>query len=132
MTISDAAATLGVTVRTIQRRIKQEKMRVREENGVRLVCVNQRHDGDMIDVQQLLDEKDARISDILKQNDDLRQDVAELHQLLAIAQENVNRVTEQNQLLLEDLRPKLRWYHRLFSRNKRSWKPSYQKVYDFS
>ena len=30
--------------------------------------------------------------------------IAELHQLLAIAQKNIDRVTEQNQLLLEDMR----------------------------
>ena len=118
MTISDAAATLGVTVRTIQRRVVQGKMQAREENGVRLVCVSLRQDGDMIDVQQLLDEKDARISDLLTQNDDLRHQVAELHQLLAISQKNINQITQQNQLLLEDLRPKQRWYHRLLIWNK--------------
>ena len=67
----------------------------------------------MIDGQQLLDEKDARISDLLTQNDDMRQQINELHQLLAIAQKNVDRVTEQNRFLLEDLRPKQHWYHRL-------------------
>jgi len=124
MTINDAAETLGVTVRTIQRRMQQGKMQAREENGVRLVCVRLRQGGDMVDVQQLIDEKDARISDLLKQNDDLRHQVAELHQLLAIFQKNINQITEQNQLLLEDLRPKQRWYHRLFWWNN---KPEYQQ-----
>lgn len=127
MTINDAATTLGVTVRTVQRRVQQGKMRAREENGVRLVCVSLRHDGDMVDVQQLIDEKNGRISDLLKQNDDLRHQVAELHQLLAIAQRNIDRVSEQNQFLLEDLRPKRRWYHRLFGWNNDVWKPDYQQ-----
>jgi hypothetical protein len=30
--------------------------------------------------------------------------IAELHQLLAIAQKNINSLTEQNQLVLEDMR----------------------------
>ena len=127
MTINDAAETLGVTVRTIQRRIQQGKMQFREENEVRLVCVSMRQDGDMIDAQQLLDEKDARISDLLTQNDDLRHQVSELHQLLAISQKNINLITEQNQLLLEDLRPKQRWYHRLFGWNNKVWKSEYQQ-----
>jgi vacuolar-type H+-ATPase subunit I/STV1 len=118
MTINDAAETLGVTVRTIQRRIQQDKMQSREDNGVRLVCVSLRQEGDTVDVQQLIDEKDARISDLLTQNDDLRSQVAELHQLLAISQKNINQITEQNHLLLEDLRPKQRWYHRLLTWNK--------------
>jgi excisionase family DNA binding protein len=121
MTINDAAETLGVTVRTIQRRVQQGKMQAREENGMRLVCVSLRRDDDMVDAQQLLDEKDARISDLLKQNDDLRHQVSELHQLLAISQKNINQISEQNQLLLEDLRPKQRWYHRLLIWNKRAY-----------
>lgn len=127
MTINDAATTLGVTVRTVQRRVQRGKMRAREENGVRLVCVSLRHDGDMVDIQQLIDEKNARISDLLKQNDDLRHQVVELHQLLAIAQRNIDRATEQNQFLLEDLRPKRRWYHRLFWWNNGVWMPDYQQ-----
>ena len=115
MTINDAAETLGVTVRTIQRRVQQGKMRVREENGQRLVGVELRQDDDYLYAQQLLDEKDARISDLLKQNDDLRQQITELHQLVAIAQKTADRLAEHNQLLLEDMRPKKRWYHLLFA-----------------
>ena len=120
MTIPDAAETLGVTPRTIQRRIKAGKMETRTENGQRLVCVELRPPNDdetTVSVQMLLDEKDSRISELSKQNDDLRQRVAELNQLLALAQEGVLRLTEQNQLLLEDLRPKRRWYHRLLTWN---------------
>ena len=92
-------------------------MQARTENGQRLVCVNLRQDSDTIEIQQLLDEKDARISDLMKINDDLRQRVVELNQLLAIAQESTLRLTEQNQLLLEDLRPKRRWYRKIFAWN---------------
>jgi hypothetical protein len=47
--------------RTIHRRVQQGKMQAREANGVRLVCVNLRQDDDMVDPQQLWDEKHTGI-----------------------------------------------------------------------
>lgn len=54
----------------------------------------------------LLAEKDARIQQLEEQVD-------RLTQLLAMTQKTASELTGQNQLLLEDLRPKRRWYHRL-------------------
>lgn len=96
--------------RTIRRYVAEGKLKSRLENGRRLVYVN-RHDNGMspdtlIHFDLLLAEKDARIQQLEEQVD-------RLTQLLAMAQKTTNGLTEQNQLLLEDLRPKRRWYHRL-------------------
>jgi predicted site-specific integrase-resolvase len=61
--------------------------------------------------------KDEQIKQMQSQIDDYREQISELHQLLAVAQKNVDHLTEQNQLLLEDLRPKRRWWNRLFAWN---------------
>lgn len=71
-------------------------------------------------LQNELEEKNKQLCEKDKQ-------IEQIHQLLAIAQRNVDRITEQNQLLLEDLRPKRRWYHRLFWWNNEVWKADYQQ-----
>ncbi|MBC8522165.1 MAG: helix-turn-helix domain-containing protein [Methanomicrobia archaeon] len=86
-------------------------------------------------LKQLLSEKDARIEQQQHEIEYLRNDLAETHQrtdqiiqqmqadfestkersdtIILQLTRQLDALTEQNQLLLEDLRPKQRWYHRL-------------------
>ena len=86
-------------------------------------------------LKQLLSENDARIEQQQNEIEYLRNELSEvhqrtdqiIHQMQADAESTKERsdtiilqltrqleaITEQNQLLLEDLRPKQRWYHRL-------------------
>ena len=110
VTVKEAVGILGMSERTIRRYVAEGKLLSRLEDGRRLVCVN-RHDNGMppdilTNFDLLLQEKDARIQQLEEQVD-------RLTQLLAMAQKTADGLTEQNQLLLEDLRPKQRWYHRL-------------------
>lgn len=134
VTIKEAIDYLGMSERTIRRHVAEGKITSRLENGRRLLYVgnhvknanghddsanehangNQfsQHADDMptMPLDLLLQEKDARIQQLEEQ-------VERLSQLLAMAQKTADRLAEQNQLLLEDKRPKRRWYHRLFAWN---------------
>ncbi len=106
VTVREAIDMLGMSEQTIHRYVAKGKLKSILENGCRLVYVKQ-HDNDMLpDTFLLFKEKDARIQQLEEQID-------RLMQLLALSQKNTAGLTEQNQLLLEDLRPKQRWYHRL-------------------
>jgi len=110
VTIKEAVGILGMSERTIRRYVAEGKLKSRLENGRRLVYVKQHDNGMSPDIptnfELLFKEKDARIQQLEEQVD-------RLMQLLAMAQKTTSELTEQNQLLLEDLRPKPRWYHRL-------------------
>lgn len=128
VTVKEAAVALGVSERTLQRHIAVGKVKSKLENGRRLVYVN---DNDIeattdvpVDVQQLLNEKDAHIEQLKSEIEHLRQVLAETQRQLEESSSRsdtiilqltrqLDSLTEQNQLLLEDKRPKQRWYHRL-------------------
>ena len=110
VTIKEAVGILGMSERSIRRYVAEGKLKSRLENGRRFVYVKQ-HDNSMppdipANFELLLQEKDARIQQLEEQID-------RLTQLLGMAQKTASELTNQNQLLLEDLRPKRRWYHRL-------------------
>ncbi len=110
VTVREAINILGMSEQTIHRYVAKGKLKSILENGCRLVYVKQ-HDNNMLpdiptNFDLLFKEKDARIQQLEEQVD-------RLMQLLALSQKNAAGITEQNQLLLEDLRPKQRWYHRL-------------------
>jgi excisionase family DNA binding protein len=115
VTVKEAADILGTTERTIYRQMKAGKIASRLDNDRRLVAINchdvvltpeARHAEQIEHLKELLSEKDARIEQLENQ-------IEHLTQLFAMSQKNISQLTEQNQLLLEDLRPKRRWYHRL-------------------
>ncbi len=123
-TVKEAVGILGMSERTIRRYVAEGKLLSRLENGRRLVYVKGHDNGMPPDTPNnfdlLFQEQAARIQQLQEQVEQLKEQlsekdeqISELHQLLAISQKNVDRVTEQNQLLLEDLHPKQRWYHRL-------------------
>ena len=62
-----------------------------------------------VDMQTLLDEKDARIQQFESQ-------IEKLTSLVAMAQQNVSAVTEQNTLMLEDHRKKVPFWKRILGR----------------
>ena len=111
MSIDDAVAQLGVSKRTIYRRIQAEEIQSREVNGQREVCVTINDTPSQIDnelVTQLRDEIDY-----------LRQQNDHLTQVLALAQKNISALTEQLQnkdLLLEDMRQRQNLWQRVKAR----------------
>lgn len=115
LSVKEYAQKYGVSIETVRRRIRQEKLQA-EFDGHQYRIHDNSQQSTTSSPQHLID----RISDLQSQLektyaqiDDYRKQIAELHQLLGIAQTNINQLTDKNQLLLEDLRPKRRWYHRL-------------------
>lgn len=125
VTISEAAHHLGITERAVRYRIDKGTLESKLDGDRRLVLVEISSEISSEEfLKQLVEEKDSRLELLEQQLSEKDNQIAELHQLLAITQKNINQITEQNQLLLEDLRPKQRWYHRLFGWNN---KPEYQQ-----
>ena len=115
MTIKEAVQFTGKSEKTIRNYIKEGKLVSRKINGkydikeseLKRVFGNGKFNGNLPElitiIQKQLEEKEHQLQEKDTQ-------IAELHQLLAIAQKNINQITEQNQLLLEDMRkPKPLW-----------------------
>jgi excisionase family DNA binding protein len=120
ISVKEYAQKHGVSVETVRRRIRQGKLQT-EFDGHQYRIYDNPQQSATSSPQHLI-EKTSNLQVQLEtahaQINDYREQIAELHQLLAISQKNINQITEQNQLLLEDLRPKRRWYHRLLLWNK--------------
>ena len=121
VTIQEAVDRLGMSERTLRRHIANKKIKSCLDNGRRLVCVteddNEVSDDMSVDMQQILDEKDSRIEQLVKQNEQLEIQVDRLTQLLAMAHKSIQQLTDQNQLLLEDHRQKLSWWRKMLPNN---------------
>ena len=129
LSVKEYAQKHGVSVETVRRHIRQGKLQA-EFDGHQYHIHDNPQQSTTSSPQHLIEkvaDLQAQLEAAYAHINDYREQISELHQLLAIAQENVNRVTKQNQLLLEDLRPKRRWYHRLLLWNNKSWKPDYQQ-----
>ena len=114
VTISEAAHYLGITERAVRYRIDKGNLESKIDGEKRLVLVEISSENSSEELlKELVQEKDSQIEQLKGQLSEKDDQISELHQLLAIAQKNIQSVTEQNQLLLEDLRPKQRWYHRM-------------------
>jgi len=127
VTVQEYAEIKGVSDRTVYRWIKSGDVDVKEIDAKLHVKVDKQDDS-IID-------KDVIIEKLTSENEHLRADVeylqTQLSQTLASIDEHRQRsdtiilqltqqseqLTKQNQLLLEDLRPQRRWYHRLFAWN---------------
>ena len=116
VTIKEAVGILGMSERTLRRHIAEGKIESHLEGGRRLVYANGYANAmttDMpVGIQQLLDEKDARIEQLEAQ-------IEKLTSLLAMAQSNVAALTEQldaSRQMIEDLRQPQPLWRRLFRR----------------
>ena len=115
LSVKEYAQKHGISVETVRRRIRQGKLQAEfdghqyriHDNPQQSTTYSPQH---LIEKISYLEEQVEQLKQQLSEKDE---QISELHQLLAIAQKNVDRVTEQNQMLLEDLRPQQRWYHRL-------------------
>jgi len=123
MTTAEYAEMHGLNIETVRRYIRSGKLRAVREGRNYYIIEDDNSlliDDEIQQLTRLLEEKDARIVDLQAQTE--RQDnllkeqveqIAELHQLLAVSQKNIAQLTEQNHFLLEDMRTKRRWYHNL-------------------
>ena len=128
VTISEAAHHLGITERAVRYRLDKGTLESKLEEDKRLVLIEAASETSSEDfLKQLIHEKDSQIEQIIQQLSEKDNQIAELHQIIAIAHKNIDRVTEQNHLLLEDLRPKKRWYHRLIPWDNKTLRTDYQQ-----
>lgn len=127
VSVQEYAEFKGVTDRTVYRWIKSGDVDVKEIDGKLHVKVDEQ-DNITID-------RNVIIEKLTSENEHLRADVeylqTQLSQTLASIEEHrqrsdtivlqltqqVEQLTNQNQLLLEDFRPNRRWYHKLFAWN---------------
>ena len=137
MQVAEAAEVMKVSERTLHSYIKAGKVETKKEHGKRLILVEvpdaeteaSQEESEATEVLQeesestdeaylqLMKEKDARITDLQMQVQQLTEQADRLTQLLAMEQKNVGQLTEQNQLLLEDQRqPKPSLWQRLTQR----------------
>jgi DNA repair exonuclease SbcCD ATPase subunit len=124
--IKEAAVALGVSERTLQRHIATGKIDSKLENGRRLVYVN---DNDIdasidvaVDVQQLLNEKEALVEQLKSEIEHLRQVLAETQRQLEESSSRsdtiILQLTQQldrAHLQLEDLRQRRSVWQRMRS-----------------
>lgn len=130
LTIPEVADRLNVTERTVRRYISNGRFQTKMDGKRKLIFI----DDSMTDVSDDINENnyDNDIDTVIEMQ---REEINRLHKLLEDALEDarqakersdtivlqltqqVEQLTGQNQLLLEDLRPKRRWYHRLFAWN---------------
>ena len=111
MSIDDAAAHLGVSRRTIYRRVQAGEIQDRQVNGQREICVTV-NDIESQPDNELVTQLRAEIEYLRQQNDHLTQ-------VLALAQKNIATLTEQlanKDLLLEDMRQKKPLWHKVKAR----------------
>jgi excisionase family DNA binding protein len=108
MTVKEAAEHTGKSIQTIYNYIHSGKLPA-FQNG-------KSFDINLEDLERVFGNNgdvsdDSKLVQILKkQLEEKDEQIRELHQLLAIAHKNVDSLTEQNQLMLEDMRkPKNTW-----------------------
>jgi DNA-binding transcriptional MerR regulator len=121
MTIKEAVQFTGKSEKTIRNYIKEGKLVSRkidgkydiEEYELKRVFGSGNSTGNLPELITILEKQLEEKEHQLQEKDN---QIAELHRLLAVAQANVNRITEQNQLLLEDMRKPQPLWQRLKAR----------------
>jgi predicted site-specific integrase-resolvase len=121
MTIKEAVQFTGKSEKTIRNYIKEGKLVSRkidgkydiEEYELKRVFGRGNSTGNLPEIITILEKQLEEKEHQLQEKDN---QIAELHRLLAVAQANVNRITEQNQLLLEDMRKPQPLWQRLKAR----------------
>lgn len=124
LSVKEYAQKYGVSVETVRRRIRQGKLQAEfdghqyyiHDNPQQSATSSPQHPSQPHLIEKIADLQ-AQLEKAYVQIEDYREQISELHQLLAVAQKNVELVSEQNQLLLEDKNSKRRWYHRLLAWN---------------
>ncbi len=112
LTVAEAGHALGIAERTLRRRITEGKVKSKLENNRRLVFVEVQEEAGPEQAQSDMPEGTRELVDQLKQeNEYLRE---ELRQTRERSDTIILRLTQQNQLMLEDKRAS--WWHRWFKR----------------
>ena len=115
MTASEAATHFKVSSQTIRRWIQSGKLNGFKENEQWFVEIDEQHHATSVehgvahDVEYLRDEI-KHLRELLERRD---KDTQQLHQIVATQQKSLDKLTEQNQLLLEDTRRKPSLWHRI-------------------
>lgn len=140
LTISEAAARLGISTRTLQRRLADGDYQTKTEGNKKYVLlpnveVNSDIDGILAEKDKLIENMSQQVESLLRLLDEANQAKERSDQTIQQMQQStesskersdtivlqltqqVESLTKQNQLLLEDLRPKRRWYQKLFAWN---------------
>lgn len=138
--IFEAAAELGISIKTVRRRIKNGKLKATKFSGRWFVDIQgdqpvhsngQNNDQSVpsngqstqpTDQSQLIEALKQQTEDLKLENSRKHeqlerhdQQIQELHQIIAMHQKSIQQLTEQNQLLLEDKRRSKRsWWKRFF------------------
>lgn len=127
-TVTKACQTLGVSERTLYRRMARGEIEYKQENNRRFIKVILPDDKEVSDTPanvsdsdkiQELEAKIAKLEATVAEKDRIIEDA---RRAAKIAEERkdtlILRLTEQNQMLLEDKRPFTERLRSLFSRNK--------------
>ena len=124
VSVEQAASILGVSAKTIWRRIKNHKIESKLEGGNRYVCVPDLHETDRVShesdimtdngesnnghLTDMIDELRSQLKHMREQLSEKDEQISQLHQIVAMGQTNVSDLTRQ----VEDLRDKdrQRWW----------------------
>ena len=120
-TVKEYADAIGVSMSDVIREaIKEKCHKVKQpSNEVEQSSNNiqQRFDDLKSEHEYLRQQHETAMATIQQMQADAESAKERSDTIILQVSQQVNQLTEQNQLLLEDLRPKKRWYHRLFAWN---------------
>ena len=113
LTIPEVAKALGISIKSVRRRIEKQELEAEKVNGKWIVDIsdqlreNSGQDSDQSELIDTLRDEIKHLRELLErrdlQNDSMSQQIDHLSQLLAVAHRSLQQVTEKFQLL-EDRR----------------------------
>ena len=126
VSVQEYAKMTGVSERTAYRRLHANKLESKEIDGrlyIRMPVndVNQSNEDELIDrlksevdrQQDAIEYLQTQLSQALTTINTMQEDRQRSDTIILQLTKQVEQLTNQNQLRLEDLRPKRRWYHRI-------------------
>lgn len=118
LTILEVAKALGISIKSVRRRIEKQELKAEKVNGKWIVDIsdqlreNSGQDSDQSELIDTLRDEIKHLRELLErrdlQNDSMSQQIDHLSQLLAVAHKSLQQVTEKYQLL-EDKRRSSFW-----------------------
>jgi len=125
--VSEYAEVRGVNRKTVYRWVENGDISAKDIGGILHVKVdgnNDKHDvaiealmGQISHLQEINNQLQAQLSQALSTIDNMQQDRQRSDTIILSLTQQVEQLTGQNRLLLEDLRPKRRFWNRLFAWN---------------
>ena len=118
LTIPEVAKALGISIKSVRRRIEKQELEAEKVNGKWIVDIsdqlreNSGQDSDQSELIDTLRDEIKHLRELLErrdlQNDSMSQQIDHLSQLLAVAHKSLQQVTEKYQFL-EDKRRSSLW-----------------------